>query len=142
MSLRISVSMRLALAALLPVTVSLMLIGCGKTGSDEKATDTAPVSAAVANPRATFTADPNPVPAADSSKLGVTKLSWSTTATKSAEIHVGKPDGPLLCVGFATGTCMTGLWVRDGMTFFLQDSGAPKPTDPSATLAVVTAKVQ
>jgi hypothetical protein len=118
-----------------------MLIGCGKSGSEEKATDAQPVSAAVANPRATFTADPNPV-TADSNKLGVTKLTWSTTAAKSAEIHVGKPDGALLCVGYAIGTCTTGQWVVDGMTFYLQDSGAAKPTDASSTLAVVTARVQ
>jgi hypothetical protein len=142
MSSRIFSSRHPGLAILVPVTVSLMLMGCGKTDSEEKTADTPSVPASVANLRATFTADPNPVTTADSHKLGVTKLTWSTTATKAAEIHVGKPDGALLCVGYATGACTTGQWVTDGMTFYLQDSGAPKPTDASATLATVTAKVQ
>src|SRR5208283_1790396 len=124
MCLRVSRPRHLVLAVLLPVAIALTLTGCGKSDSAEKAPDTPPVSVAVANQRATFTADPNPVTATDSHKLGVTKLSWSTTATKAAEIHVGKPDGALLCVGYATGACTTGQWVTNGMTFYLQDSGA------------------
>jgi hypothetical protein len=129
--------------SLLPaVTFALLLTGCGKTDSEEKAAGTIPASVAVANPRATFTADPNPVTATDSNKLGVTKLTWSTTATKFAEIHVLTPNGTLLCTGRETGSCATGQWVANGMTFYLQDSTAAKPTDPAATLAAVVIKVQ
>jgi hypothetical protein len=130
------------LTAFLPVTLALTMIGCGKTGSDEKASEPPPVPAAVAHPRADFKADPNPITAVDRNRLGVTKLTWNTSATKGAEVHVGKPDGALLCAGHETGSCTTGQWVSDGMVFYLQDSGAVKPTDASATLAVVTAKVQ
>ncbi len=145
MGLRLSLSSQSISAVLIPAMAALMLIGCGKSGSDEKPAESAPaapVSAAIANPRATFAADPNPVVVTDGSKLGVTKLTWNTTATTFAQVRVGKPDGTLLCEGHSTGTCQTGKWVSDGLVFYLQDSSAPKPTDPSATLAVVTAKVQ
>lgn len=140
MGLRFTFSRQHVLTAFLTVTAALTLLGCGKTGSEEKVSDTPPVSAAVAHPRATFTADP--ITGIDNNKLGITKLTWSTTATKGAEVHVGKPDGQLLCAGHDTGNCTTGQWVSDGMIFYLQDSGAARPTDASATLAVVTAKVQ
>src|SRR5277367_5839889 len=120
---------------LLAVTIALTLIGCGKSGSEEtsnSAGQTPAASVVVPNPRATFTADPNPVTVTDGTKLGITKLTWNTTATKFAEIHVGKPDGPLLCQGRDTGSCDTQKWVTDGMVFYLQDS-AGKATDPSAT---------
>jgi hypothetical protein len=128
---------------LLPaVTLALLLSGCGKSDTEEKASSAPPASVAVANPRATFTADPNPVTATDANKLGVTKLTWSTAATKYAEIHVSTPDGTLLCTGHETGSCATGPWVANGMMFYLQDSSAAKPTDPAATLAAVAVKVQ
>ncbi len=124
------------------VTVALTLIACGKSGSDETSNGTGqPAAALVPNPRATFTAAPNPVIVTDGTKLGVTKLTWNTTATKFVEIHVGKPDGPLLCQGYSTGSCDTGKWVTDGMIFYLQDSSG-KVTDPSATLAAVAAQVK
>src|SRR5271157_2318515 len=132
------------LAFLLAITIVLTLIGCGKSGSDESsagAGQTPTSSVAVANPRATFTADPNPATVSDGTKLGVTKLTWNTTATKSVEIHVGKPEGPLLCRGTSTGSCDTGKWVTDGMIFFLQDS-AGNVTDSSATLAAVRVQVK
>ena len=126
---------------LLPaVSLAIMLSGCGKSQSDE--TSAPPASVAVANPRATFTADPNPITATDTTKLGVTKLTWSTTATKYAEIHVLTPNGTLLCTGLETGSCATGPWVTNGMMFYLQDSAAAKPTDPAATLAAVAVKVR
>jgi|SRR5271157_1266084 len=128
----------------LAITLALTLIGCGKSGSEETASGAgaAPAtSPAVANPRATFTASPNPT-IATAEKLGKTSLNWSTTATQRAEVRVGKPDGTLMCAGLAAGSCTTGQWVTDGMTFYLQDSTAAKPTDPAATLAAVTVRVQ
>lgn len=125
------------------ITIALTLIGCGKSGSDETSTGAPkpPTTGIVANPRASFTAEPNPVTVTDGTKLGITKLTWNTIATKFVEIHVGKPDGPLLCQGYATGSCETAKWVTDGMTFYLQDSSG-KVTDPSATLAAVTVQVK
>jgi hypothetical protein len=109
------------------VSSALALIGCGKSPSEHS--------------RASFTADPNPVTVTDGTKMGVTKLTWNTTAAKFVEIRVGKPDGPLLCEGNSTGSCVTAKWVTDGMTFYLQDS-AGKVTDPTATLATVSVQVK
>ena len=138
-------SRRRILTFSLGTTIALTLIGCGKTGSEDKASggNEAPAaSVIVANPRATFTASPNPVTVSDGSKLGIVKLTWDTSATKSAEIRVGKPDGTLLCNGPSTYACDTGKWVTDGMTFYLQDSTAAKPTDAAATLNAVTVRLQ
>ena len=131
---------RQGIQAFLPiVTVALILAGCGKSQSNE----TGAPGASVASPRATFTADPNPViVTTDTAKLGETSLKWSSTITQSVEIHVGKPDGVLFCKGGGAGSCTTGQWVTDGMTFYLQDSAVAKPTDAAATLAAVTVRVQ
>ena len=126
------------LTLVLAVAIALTLIGCGKSGSEEKSTG---ASVVVANPRATFTADPNPLTVTDGTNLGITKLTWNTTATSLVEIHVGKPSGGLLCKAGSSGSCETGKWVSDGMTFFLQDSSG-NATDPSATLAAVTVQVK
>lgn len=117
--------------------IALTLIGCGKS-SETSGSVGKPV---VANPRASFTAEPNPVTVTDGTKLGITKLTWNTTAAKFVQIRVGKPDGPLLCEGSNAGSCDTAKWVTDGMIFYLQDS-AGKVTDPSATLAAVTVQVK
>jgi hypothetical protein len=140
MNSHISLRGKFILSALPALALALTLTGCGKTDSEEKVSATPPVSAPVVNSRATFTASPNPAKGA--AGLAETSLNWNTTATPGAEIHVGKPDGALLCKGHATGSCATGKWVSDGMTFYLQDSAAAKPTDPAATLAAVVVKVQ
>ena len=134
---------RLILTLLITGTVALSLIGCEKSGSNETSTGTGQVTSPVvlvANPRATFTATPNPVTVSDGTRLGVTKLTWSTTAAKFVEIHVGKPDGALLCQGYSSGQCETGKWVTDGMIFYLQGS-LGNVTDPSSTLAAVAVQV-
>jgi hypothetical protein len=41
-----------------------------------------------------------------------------------------------------SGSCETGKWVTDGMTFYLQDSAVANPTDAGATIASVTILVQ
>jgi hypothetical protein len=138
MKSHISLRGKFILTLLLAISLAIMLSGCGKSQPDE--TSAPPASAPVVNSRATFTASPNPAKGA--AGLAETSLNWNTTATPGAEIHVGKPDGVLLCKGHATGSCATGKWVSDGMTFYLQDSAAAKPTDPAATLAAVVVKVQ
>lgn len=94
--------------------------------------------AAPVDPDTQFTATPNPIPITDGDFHGVTTLRWTTKKTQYAEIHVNAPDGTLFCALRDTGSCTTGKWVTDGMTFYLQNTSAPKPTDRSATLAVVT----
>lgn len=138
MPTNISAPARRALCLLLAVAAAFMLVGCGKPQSDEAA----PPASSMASSRATFSANPNPVAATDPGRLGETNLNWSTTATQFAEIHVGKPDGPLFCKGASTGSCTTGHWVTNGMTFYLQDSTAATPTDAAATLATVAVTVK
>jgi tetratricopeptide (TPR) repeat protein len=97
---------------------------------------------AAAQPPVSFSADPNPVNVVDGSQLGITSLAWKTPATEYAEIHVDKPNGALLCRGTSSGNCATGKWVKDGTTFYLQDSTAADPEDTEATLSTVVVHVQ
>lgn len=112
----------------------LSLNGCA---SKEKQSTTAiPV-----DPNTQFTATPNPITVTDGGFQGVTTLAWHTTRTQFAEVHVGAPNGTLVCAFGATGSCQTGKWVTDGMSFYLQNTAAAKPTDPSATLGEVIVRV-
>ena len=124
---------RFTLLALTAIAL-LGMLGCGKSSSNE----TAPTTMEGVS----FSASPNPIVTNDGSHLGLTKLSWSTLKTSQAEIHVGKPDGALLCKGLASGSCDTAKWVTDGMSFFLQDSTAAAPSASSATLGSVKVVVQ
>ena len=89
----------------------------------------------------TFGASPNPIVVTDGTGLGVTTISWSTTKSKSIEIHVNYPAGTMMASGGDSGTADTGKWVKDGMQFYLQDASLPNKTEASATLAVLTVKV-
>jgi hypothetical protein len=77
---------------------------------------------------------------------GKTTLVFWTDQTKFVEIRVGAPDGPLLSqfrsVGRNnSGVAKTGVWVTDGMTFYLQDV-AGKPLTAQNTLATVKVSVK
>ena len=89
----------------------------------------------------TVTASPNPIHVADRFALGATTLSWETTGTSAVEIHVNAADGPLLCRGDPVGSTSTGMWVSDGMMFYLQDASAALPHGRAATLAVTVVRV-
>lgn len=127
-------------------------LGGAQTTSAPSAPQGAPTpsatAVAVAVPKANttpgteFSASPNPIPGAAGAGKGKTMLTWKSTKTTNAEIHVDKPDGPLFCKGGGEGSCTTGEWVLDGQTFFLQNSRASNPTDPTATLASLTVKLQ
>ena|ERR1022692_4272275 len=88
-----------------------------------------------------FEASPNPIVVTDGTGSGMTTLSWSTTKSKSLEIHLNDPAGPLMASIGDSGTTDTGKWVTDGMKFYLQDASVPNKTDASATLAVLMVKV-
>ncbi len=61
--------------------------------------------------RGTIQAQPNPVPFPEEAWWaipdGPTTLLWSSEGVQSVEIRVGGPDGPLVCVGGASGTHVT-----------------------------------
>ncbi len=119
----------------------LLLESCHGPGPNGYFANSSQVSEAADRHRAAFSASPNPITVADGSKAGITRLSWDSKASNPVEIHVGKPDGILLCRRAGSGFCDTGKWVTDGMTFYLQDASSLKPTDPAATLATLVVRV-
>lgn len=88
----------------------------------------------------TFTANPDPI-LTDGTGLGETTIFWSTTA-KRTELRIGGPDGKLFGAGGPKGSAKTGMWVNNGMTFYLQNFDTPNPQSPDATLGVLTVVVQ
>lgn len=89
----------------------------------------------------TLTAHPNPITVSERFSLGATTLSWETTGTTAVEVHVNAADGPLLCRGDAAGSTSTGVWVDDGMAFYLQDVSDGLPLTPAGTIAVTRVRV-
>jgi hypothetical protein len=77
----------------------------------------------------------------DGSGLGETELVWTISPPRQCEIRVGAPDGKLFSVASASGSQKTEKWVRNGMTFFLQDVSAGRTLAPENTLAQVTVEV-
>ena len=108
---------------LYPVVVSLVvLIGAGH-GVSHAATGS-------------ISASPNPIQACDG--LGVTTLTWTSTAGL-VEVHVNSPAGPLFSQsGSGTASSTTGKWVVDGTVFYLQDVSGGLPLTSANTLATVT----
>jgi glycosyltransferase involved in cell wall biosynthesis len=80
---------------------------------------------------------PNPIPVSISSETGKTTVFWSCQDTKTVEIHVDSPDGPLLSRSGSSGKATTGAWVHDGMFFYLQDVSEGKPLTFANTLDIV-----
>src|SRR5580692_6058566 len=55
------------------------------------------------------------------SGLGMATVTWSG-ATGSLQIHVGQASGPAMTgILGASGSADTGLWVSDGLSFYLVD---------------------
>ena len=94
----------------------------------------------VGRPKAagTLTAVAPPVSLTEGVRLGTATLSWDCSGTEAVEVHVGAADGPLFCRGGARGSEVTGAWVQDGMTFFLQDSSERTMPAAACTLATTT----
>jgi Bacterial Ig-like domain (group 3)/FG-GAP-like repeat len=91
-------------------------------------------------PQVQFSADPNPITkttVVDGLPRGVTTLSWNVPGVGSVEVLIGSPNGVPFSGGGPVGTATTGLWVTDGMTFYLQDTTGGKPLTPANTLGVV-----
>ena len=91
-----------------------------------------------------FSANPNPITQSTIVKgilVGQTTLSWSATNVGSVDVRVGAPNGTLFASGGSTGTAQTGLWVSDGMTFYLQDTTGGRPLTAANTLATVVVNV-
>lgn len=89
-----------------------------------------------------LTASPNPIPVTGSASFGMTSISWMAPGVEAVEVHIGSPNGALLVAGGSRGSAQTGLWVSDGMTFYLQDIGGGKPLTEENTLATVVVRLQ
>jgi Ferritin-like domain len=87
---------------------------------------------------ASLTASPNPIPVAQATNLGMTTISWNAPSATYIQVRVGAPDGPLFTDNFNTGSAPTGLWVTDGMIFYLQDVSTNQPLTAANTLATLT----
>jgi len=89
-----------------------------------------------------FTASPNPIPVIGAATLGMTTLSWSAPDADVIEIHVGSPNGPLFTQMGTRGSIQTGLWVSDGLTFYLQDVTGGRPLTSAYTVATLVVHLQ
>jgi hypothetical protein len=82
---------------------------------------------------------PNPIQS--SFGLGKTRLVWRSDRGTRLEVHVGAIDGPLLAFSMGSGEVLTGSWVPDGMTFFLQDLSDPAGRPDEQTVDQVAVRV-
>ena len=86
----------------------------------------------------TFTASPNPVSITDGSGLAQTTFTFNDAAAIELQIRVGSPTGPLLSDTANSGQVVTGKWVTNGMTFYLQDVSNGKALTSGTTAATLT----
>jgi hypothetical protein len=81
-------------------------------------------------------AEPNPIQVCAGRATGVATLHWSFPG-RQIDIRIGAPDGKLWGSPPSRGSGVTGGWVKDGMTFYVQDGATAVPTSPESTLGTV-----
>ena len=92
-------------------------------------------------PSGSIIATPNPV-IPDRNGLGHTTLTWTSAVINKVEVRVNAPDGNRLAEsGPGTFSIQTGQWVRDGMTFYLQNVSNGLPLTSANTLGRITVTV-
>jgi glycosyltransferase involved in cell wall biosynthesis len=105
-----------------------------------------PAPAPPAGPAGRIAASPNPIlvtpGALDRIPVGATTLTWTCKDASTVEVRIDAPDGALLCRKSGSGEARTGDWVRDGMTFFLQDVSNGNGLTARHTLASVRVEVR
>ena len=90
-----------------------------------------------AMPSGSITANPNPF-TPNAHGLGQTTLTWTSVGTNRVEVHVNTPNGNRLAVtGSGTFSMTTGQWVRNGMTFYLQNVSNGLPLTSANTIGTV-----
>jgi hypothetical protein len=134
---RIDPRLRSNLQVLLVMVCLALFAACSKAPPQPEAK----AGAAERKPATSLVAVPNPIVTSDGSGIGETSITWTTTASQ-AELRVGATNGQVFARGGSQGTAQTGKWVRNGMTFYLQDLSNPNPTTESATLGHLTMAVQ
>src|SRR5262249_14224668 len=73
---------------------------------------------------------------------GSTTISWNAPGADVIEIRIGSPDGQLFTRMGYRGSIQTGIWVTDGMTFYLQDVTGGRPLTSDDTLATLVVHSQ
>jgi hypothetical protein len=85
-----------------------------------------------------ISAKPNPF-TPNSQGLGQTTLTWTSSGITKVAIHVDTPNGNMFTSsGPGTFSATTGLWVRNGTRFYLQNVSNGLPLTAANTLATVT----
>jgi hypothetical protein len=74
--------------------------------------------------------------------VGQTTLSWNAPDAQVIEIHIGSPNGTLYTEQGNRGSIQTGVWVSDGLTFYLQDVTGGNPLTSDYTLATLVVHLQ
>jgi len=95
-------------------------------------------------PQGAISASPNPILVTDGTGRGVTKISFTSRWVSAVEIHVNSPNGDLFVrSGSGTGSysALTGKWVVDGTTFYLQNVSNGLPLTSANTLGSVVVHV-
>jgi len=82
------------------------------------------------------------IPVTGNAFHGATTLSWNAPDAKVIEVHVGSPAGPVFAEGGNRGSVDTGVWVADGMVFYLQDVSDGRPLTADYTLATVVVRFE
>lgn len=88
-----------------------------------------------------FTVEPNPILVTGSS-VGTAVISWNAPNASIIEVHVGSPDGKLFTHNNNRGSMVTGPWITDGMTFYLQDVSNGQSLTAANTLATAVVHLQ
>ena len=86
---------------------------------------------------ASLIANPNPIPVTGSAFLGQTTISWNAPMSRIIQVRVGAPNGTLLTDNVNSGSMMTGPWVGEGTTFYLQDVSQGQANTAANTLATL-----
>ena len=97
---------------------------------------TAPAPGNTVKPGVTFWSPNNPV-LPERGGVGRATLAWNAPEASEVELRIGAPDGILMGRHYRFGTAATGLWVFDGLTFYLQDVSGGKPLTADNTLGTV-----
>lgn len=81
---------------------------------------------------------PNPI-AVTGAGDGAALISWVAPNASEVEVHIGSPTGPLFSISGNRGSAMTGNWIADGTTFYLQDVSGGAPASAANTIATTVA---
>lgn len=83
---------------------------------------------------ASITATPNPISVTGFGD-GAALISWVAPNASKVEVHIGSATGPLFSISGNRGSEMTGTWIADGTTFYLQDVSGGATASAANTIA-------